>query len=87
MDEKKKIITARNILIKCFVIGVFFMIIAGLSYLPCKCVVASVYKVVFGISTPIYNYLWAGFVGLIKTILIFGFLVPALALHWTSLEK
>lgn len=87
MDEKKNIIIVRNVLLKCFVIGIIFLIIASLSYLPCKCVVASIYKVAFGIDTPIYNYLWAGFIGIIKTILIFGFLVPALALHWTSLEK
>lgn len=76
------IITLRNIFYKCFIIGVFFLIIATLLYMPCKCFLADLYQLGFGIEEETYYNLWVGFVGLIKTILVFLFLTPALALHW-----
>ena len=84
MNTKEIIILLRNIHYKCFFIGVIFLILAGLAYLPCKCVVANAYQHILGISSETYYYMWANFVGLIKTIIIFFFLVPALALHWTG---
>ncbi len=73
----------RNIFYMCFVIGMLMLIIAGLLYLPNKSFLADFYKSVFGICCEEYYYLWVLFVGLIKTILVFLFLVPALALHLT----
>ncbi len=74
---------------KCFVIGLIFLIAATLLYMPCKCFLANLYQSGFGIDTEIYYSMWVSFVGLIKTILIFFFLVPALALEWVvaSLTK
>lgn len=89
MDIKEMLIILRNIHYKCFLIGLAFLIIAALIYLPCKCYVADIYQNAFGIDKIAYHNMWAIFVGLIKTILIFLFLVPALAIHWVlkSYEK
>jgi len=81
MDTYENLIVVRNILYKCFFIGLFFLFVAAILYLPCKCYVSNLYQTTFGISASAYYNLWAGFVGLIKTILIFIFLVPALATH------
>ena len=86
MDLKENLIIMRNIYYKCFFIGLFFLIVAGLIYLPCKCYVSNLYQTSFGISSAAYNNLLVGFVGLIKTILVFLFLTPALALHWVGHE-
>ncbi len=83
METKENLIVLRNIFYKCFFIGLIFLIIATLIYMPCKCILANFYQINLGISTEVYYNLWVGFVGLIKTILIFLFLVPALAIHWT----
>lgn len=84
MDAKENLIIIRNILYKCFLIGLLFLVIAALIYLPCKCFIADLYQTGFGIEEEAYYNMWAGFVGLIKTILIFLFLVPALAIHWVG---
>ena len=81
MDIKESLIILRNIHYKCFLIGLLFLIAAALIYLPCKCYVANIYQTGFGITEEAYYNMWAAFVGLIKTILIFLFLVPALAIH------
>lgn len=86
MEIKENLTIARNIFYKCFFVGLFFLVIAALLYMPCKCVVADIYQKGFGISAQTYYNLWVGFVGLIKTILIFLFLVPALAIHWVLHE-
>lgn len=86
MEIKEILIVMRNIHYKCFFIGMLFLILAALLYLPCKCYVANVYQTTFGISESAYYNMWAAFVGLIKTILIFLFLVPALATHWVAKE-
>lgn len=85
MDTKELLKILRNIHYKCFFIGIIFFIIAALVYMPCKCFIADVYQSVFGIGEEVYYNMWAGFLGLIKTILIFFFLVPGLAIHWTEL--
>lgn len=84
MNIKTILTILKNILYTCFFIGVFFLIVAALLYLPCKCYVANSYQTYFGISSVNYNNFWVGFVGLIKVILIFLFLVPALAIHLTT---
>ena len=86
MEIKEILIVLRKIYYKCFFIGVFFLILATLIYLPCKCYIANLYQTSFEITVQAYHNMWASFVGLIKTILIFLFLVPALAIHITSLE-
>jgi hypothetical protein len=84
MKDKDGIIILRNVFYKGFFIGLFFLVIATIIYMPCKCFLAAIYQEGFGIRADIYYNLWVGFIGLIKTILIFFFLVPALALHWES---
>lgn len=84
MDTKEILIILRNIFFKCFFIGLILLIIATIIYMPCKCVLANIYLTKFGISTNVYYNLWVGFIGLIKTILIFLFLTPAIALHWSA---
>ena len=86
MDIKEILIVIRNIFYKCFFIGLIFLVAAALLYLPCKCFIANIYQTSFGITEVVYYNMWAAFVGLIKTILIFLFLVPALAIHWASCE-
>jgi len=86
METKEILIIVRNILYKCFLIGIFFLIVAAVLYMPCKCLVANIYQGGFGISAETYYDMWVSFVGLIKTILIFLFLVPALATHWVAHE-
>lgn len=84
METYENLIIFRNILYKCFLIGLFFLFIAAILYLPCKCFVANVYLSDFGISVDTYHDMWVSFIGLIKTILVFLFLVPALAVHWVA---
>ena len=84
MDVKESLAIIRNIHYRCFLLGVFFLIAAALLYLPCKCYVATLYQTNFGITAETYYNMWAIFVGLIKTILIFFFLVPGLAIHWVE---
>lgn len=86
MDIKENLTVARNVFYKCFFIGLLFLIAAAFLYLPCKCYVARLYQAGLGISASTYYNLWAGFVGLIKTILIFLFLTPALAIHWVEYD-
>lgn len=86
METKENLIIIRNIFYKCFLVGLIFLVIAAFLYLPCRCMVANLYQTSFGISATAYYNMWAAFVGLIKTILIFLFLVPALAIHWVGHE-
>lgn len=86
MDKNETLIIVRNIFYKCFFIGLLFLILAALIYLPCRCFVANVYRIGFGIPENVYYNMWVSFVGLIKTILIFFFLVPAVAIHWVSYD-
>lgn len=86
MDTKEALIVLRSIFFKCFFVGLFFLILATLVYMPCKCVVATIYQKGFGINPMVYENMWVSFVGLIKTILIFLFLTPALAIHWVAFE-
>ncbi|MDD3436782.1 MAG: hypothetical protein PHC64_06505 [Candidatus Gastranaerophilales bacterium] len=87
MDTKENLIILRNIFYKCFFIGLLFLIIAAVIYMPCRCFLANFYQTYLGINTTTYYNMWVSFIGLIKTILIFLFLVPALAIHWTSCCK
>lgn len=86
MEIKENLIVLRKIFYKCFFIGLFFLIIATLIYMPNRFILADFYQMNLGIRIETYYNLWVGFVGLIKTILIFLFLVPALAIHWVSKE-
>jgi len=84
MQIKENLIIVRNIFYKCFFIGLFFLILASIIYMPCKCFLAEIYTGIFGINIETYYNLWVIYIGLIKTILVFLFLVPALAIHWVS---
>lgn len=54
--------------------------------MPCRCVVPDYYQKEFGISAETYVNMWVWFIGIIKTILVFLFLTPALAIHWATFE-
>lgn len=84
MDINEKLIIVRNILYKCFFIGLIFLIIAAALYYPCKCAVMNLYHANLIITSEIYTAMWILFIGLIKTIIVFLFLVPALAVHWVA---
>lgn len=86
MSIKEILITLKKVLYRCFFIGLIFLVLAALIYMPCKCFVANIYQNIFGISSQVYYTMWASFVGLIKTIIIFIFLVPALAVNLVSYE-
>ena len=85
MEPKELFKLIRNLHYKCFLIGIVFFILAAFIYMPCKCYVANLYQTVFGISMSAYYNMWAGFLGIIKVILIFIFLVPGLAIHWAEI--
>lgn len=86
MKTYENLVIIRNIFFKCFFIGLLFLIAATLLYMPCKCLLAEIYQIGFGIDTDTYYNMWVCFVGLIKTILVFFFLVPSLAIHWVAAE-
>ena len=86
MDSKENIVVIRNIFYKCFFVGLIFLALAMVLYMPCKCFLAEFYQTHFGISEGVYYKLWVAFIGLIKTIIVFLFLVPALALHWATIK-
>lgn len=81
MEIKEKLYLLRNILFKSFVVGLLFLFAAILIYMPCKCLIAEIYQTKFMIPVGIYYAMWVSFIGLIKTILIFLFLVPSIAVH------
>lgn len=81
METKENLIIVRNIFYKCFFIGLFFLIVAAALYYPCKCVVMNLYHTNLTITSEVYIAMWVFFIGQIKTILIFLFLTPALAIH------
>lgn len=81
MEIKDNFIALKSIFYRCFFVGLFFLVLATVLYMPCKCFVATFYQAVFGLSIDFYYKLWVVFVGIIKTILVFFFLVPALAIH------
>ncbi len=87
MQVTEKLLLLRNILFKSFFIGLFFLILTVLLYMPCHCLVANFYHFNLGIGEPLYHLLWILFVGLIKVILIFFFLIPALAVHCTYVKE
>jgi len=84
MEMKEILVVLRNIHYKCFFIGFLFFIAAALLYMPCRCFVANLYQNGIGIDVDTYYDMWVSFIGLIKVILIFLFLVPALAIHWVA---
>lgn len=81
MNAKEILITLRNIFAYCFLIGFVFLVIAAKIYMPCDCYVANLYITGIGITPDNYYNLWVGFVGLIKTILVFIFLTPTIAIQ------
>ena len=81
MEKMEILKTTRNILLRAFGIGLIFLILAGLLYWPCECFLAKIYAKLFGTTSEMYNAMWVSFIGSIKTIIIFIFLVPALAIH------
>ena len=83
METKENLIILRNIFYRCFIVGLLFLVMAVILYMPCKCFIANIYQTNFGINVGTYHNMWVIFIGLIKTILIFLFLVPALAIQWT----
>lgn len=86
MDIKEVLSVLKNVFYMCFLIGVVFYITAALIYMPCRCLVANIYQTVFGMNAEMYHNMWISFLGLIKTVLIFLFLVPALAIHFVSVR-
>jgi hypothetical protein len=80
----ENLIVIRNILYKCFLVGLFFLVFALIIYMPYKTFFATFYASILGISLTSYYLMWACFIGLMKTIIIFLFLVPALAIHLTT---
>lgn len=84
MEKYENLIVLRNILYKCFFIGLVFAIIAAALYYPCKCVVMNIYQTNLVIKWENYTMMWVFFIGLIKTLIVFLFLVPALATHWAA---
>lgn len=86
MDIRETLMILRNIFYKCFFVGFIFLALAALLYMPCRCYVANFYQTYLGIGTVAYYNMWVSFIGLIKTILIFLFLVPGLSVHWVIYE-
>lgn len=84
MEKYENLVILRNILYKCFFIGLIFALVAAALYYPCKCVVMNLYHTNLTITSEVYTAMWVFFVGLIKTIVVFLFLVPALAIHWAG---
>ena len=82
MRVKDQLTILRDMFLKSFLVGLIFLIVAALLYMPCRCFLATIYQSVFGIPVDVYYNMWVSFVGLIKTIIIFLFLVPAIAIHW-----
>jgi len=80
----QNIILIRNIFYKCFLIGFIFYIMSAFFYVFDKHWSANIACRIFNISMNEFNLLFAYFIGWCKMIIMFFFLVPALALHWTG---
>lgn len=79
--NRETLIDLRNIFLGCFFIGFIFLVAAIALYMPCECAIANFYLQEIGIKLDTYFNFWVGFIGLVKMLLVFIFLVPALSLH------
>lgn len=92
MGDKKMIenvILVRNILYRCFVISIAFYLLSALFYFFHHSWTINLIVDLFKITNQNASVLMLYFILLMRMFILFVFLIPALALHWTgySLKK
>ena len=80
----ENILLIRNILYRCFFIGVAGYILSILVWLGFHNGLVSLSVRFYGIGKQDLPLLMLYFFSLMKLLLLFLFLIPALALHWTG---
>jgi len=82
----EKIVIIRNLFYKCFLISLIYFIFVSLFYFFNKEWAVSFSTGLYNISKDNLYLLIVYFIGWMKMFTFYVFLVPALALHWTSCE-
>lgn len=77
-----KLVLARNFLYKFFVAGFVILILSAVIYIFAKDYAIEMSGAWYGIDPEFIKYYAFVMLGLIKVVLIFFVLTPALALHW-----
>lgn len=80
---KEKLIVIRNFLYRLFVIGFILNLVAQVPFAFVKIQTLNVAAIFLGIPTSYFMELLITSVTVIRIILIYFVLCPALALHWT----
>jgi len=79
-----KVVLVRNIFYKCFLLGFVCTIISFLFYLFNPALLIRLMKTYYGIEAKDAAILFGYYFILVRIVLIYLMLIPALALHWTS---
>jgi hypothetical protein len=82
--EREKIIFLRNLFLRAFVVGVAFALFYWLVTLALWQVYAPWLMERFKLDEKALGQLTLNFFANVRIVIVFFFLVPALALHWTS---
>jgi hypothetical protein len=85
--EREKILLLRNILLRAFLIGVIFAVLFFVLTLAFWSTWTSLVEHWFKIDEKELGRIAVLFFTQIRIVLIFFFLVPALALHWTAKKQ
>jgi hypothetical protein len=78
------IVLIRNILYKCVFISFIYFIFVVVFYMFNKNWAFNYTSNLYGVNKETFEFLLIYFIGWMKMFVFFIFLVPALALHWTS---
>jgi hypothetical protein len=78
------VILIRNILYKCFLLSFIYYIFVALFYIFNRDWAANLSINLYGIGKHELSIFLVYFIGWMKMFTFYIFLVPALALHWTS---
>lgn len=80
---KEKLIVVRNFLYRLFIIGFVLNILAQVPFAFVKIQTLNVAAIFLGIPTSYFTELLITSVTVLRIILVYFILCPALALHWT----
>ncbi|MGD9581540.1 MAG: hypothetical protein AB7V50_09215 [Vampirovibrionia bacterium] len=78
----EKLILIEEILFKSFLIGVVFLLFSAVIYFGFSNQLIGLWSSMYNIDSKTASIIMISFMGLSKIILLFFFLVPALAVHW-----
>jgi hypothetical protein len=82
--EREKIIFLRNLFLRAFVVGVLFAVFYWIATLALWHAYAPWLVEQFRVDEKVLGGLTLNFFANVRIVIVFFFLVPALALHWSA---